>query len=149
MFTTIVNNSNGIITLTLVLSDQLGMMTTSFLDIADIHQVNQLKSLVWDIQSRMYQHYQDTGLSPYPLRIFVSLTRSLTQITAHHYGRYHVCCSFSRMSILSPAERYYYGHQANFHYQTAQQCDRLAIDTQTCLDFAKQHGVGEVYRCIA
>ena len=50
MFTTIVNSSNGIITLTLVLFDQWGMMTTSFMDIADIQQVNQLKNLVWDIQ---------------------------------------------------------------------------------------------------
>ena len=149
MFTTIVNNSNGIITLTLVLFDQLGMMTTSFMDIADIQQVNQLKNLVWDIQSHMYQHYREAGLCPYPLRIFVSLTKSLTQMTAHHYVRYHHCLFFSSMPTLSPVERYYYGNQANFHLQTAIDCDHLAIDTQTCLDFAKQHGVGEVLRYIA
>ena len=107
MFNTLFNNTNGIISLILVLTDQLGIMTTYVLDTANMQQINQLGNLVWSIQGQLHNHYRETGLCPYPLRIFVSLANSLTQISAYHYDRYHVDSSFSRMPILIPARTYH------------------------------------------
>ena len=147
MFRTLLNE-DGSMSMILVLTDQLGAVVTSVQGTATIQQINQLGTLVCDIQAQLHNYYRATGLCPYPLRIFVSLANSLAQLSAHHYDRYHVASSFSRLPMLWPQEQYHWGSKATFHLQAAVECDNLASRAQTCLAFARDHGVGEVWRHI-